>query len=380
MQGTWTFDFDENTAWVVSKGTEYHNTIGYNGTSTDHLMTAYTGLSSESRYVKVYRQGADVVVTDRFNAVMPTDEINYEAAEVPVYVTGNVSWTATLSGDATFKENGAKSFSGSGFQTLTLVVAQNDGSSGKEYVVSVTTTASVSPASYTLTLTQGIKKAVFPIQWSMPSANNMAGVDYAINDYTGSYVYSDTHEGKMSVVRVSTDKKNPNNTTYQARSTTKEERWEGKHCLLHYGVYKEDYWLFEVYNVNNPAGSYTLDYWMESSGNGPKYFLMEYSLDEGANWTAFPGYQTTSYSYTNPDTSETYTEETVEYSYTMDAASTVVPVNLSVSLPAVQGFQMLMFRARVTSASRVSGSKMGVNHKATNRVGHHVTIRFTPAN
>ncbi len=369
MQGTWTFDFDDNTAWIVSQGTEYHNTIGYNG--TDHLLTAYTGLSSAGRYVKVYRLMADPVVADRFRAVLPTDEINYEAAEVPVYVTGNVSWTATLTGDATFKENGTKSFSGSGFQTLTLDVAQNDGSTEKEYVVTVSTAASVSPASYTLTLTQGIKKAVFPILWSMPSASSVAGVDYSLNDYTGSYVYSDTHEGKLSVVRVSTEEKTTDNTTYLSRS---EERWGGKHCLLHYGVYKEDYWLFEVYNVDNAAGSYTLSYKVESSKNGPKYFLMEYSLDGGENWTAFPGYQTTSY------TSGDYTEDTVDYSYVIDAASTVFSVSQSVSLPAFQGFKTLMFRARVTSASRATGSKMAVNHGATSRVGDHVTISFTPAN
>lgn len=372
MQGTWTVDFDENTAWIVSQGSAYHNTIGYNG--TDHLLTAYTGLSSASRHIKVYRLRVDPVVSDRFGAVMPMDEMNYEAAEVPVYVTGNVSWTATLTGDATFKENGSKSFSGSGFQTLTLDVAQNDGASEKEYVVTVTTAASVSPDAYTLTLTQGTKKAGFPIQWSMPAENNVSGVDYSLNNLSGSYVYSDTHEGKMSVIRVSTTEKTGNNTTYGARPAS-ETRWGGKHCLLHYGVYKEDYWLFEVYNVDNPAGSYTLDYWMESSGNGPKYFLLEYSIDEGATWTKVPGYQTTSY-----DDGKGYTEDTVEYTYAMPAASTIVEVSQAITLPAVQGSKTLMFRARVTSASRVSGSKMAVNHGATSRVGDHVTISFTPAN
>lgn len=373
MQGTWTIDFDENTAWIISQGTAYHNTIGYNG--TDHLLTAYTGLSSASRHIKVYRLNVAPVVSDRFNAVMPTEEINYAAAEVPVYVMGNVSWTATLTGDATFKENGAKSISGSGFQTLTLDVAQNDGASVKEYEVTVTTEASVSPNSYTLTLTQGTKKASFPIQWSMPSANNVSGVDYAINDYSGSYVYSDTHEGKMSVVRVSTTEKAGNNTTYGARPAS-ETRWGGKHCLLHYGVYKEDYWLFEVYNVDNPVGSYTLDYWMESSDKGPKYFLLEYSIDEGATWTKVPGYQTTSYS------SGDYTEDTVEYTYIMPGASSIVQVNQAIVLPAVQGSKTLMFRARVTSASRANdnGKKMPLNHGATSRVGDHVTISFTPAN
>lgn len=372
MQGTWTVEIrEDNTAWIVSKGSAYHNTIGYN--STDHLLTAYTGLSSAARHIKVYRLHAAPVVADRFNAVMPTEEINYAAAEVPVYVMGNVSWTATLTGDATFKENGAKSISGSGFQTLTLDVAQNDGTSVKEYEVTVTTEASVSPNSYTLTLTQGTKKASFPIQWSMPSANNVSGVDYAINDYSGSYVYSDTHEGKMSVVRVSTTEKAGNNTTYGARPAS-ETRWNGKHCLLHYGVYKEDYWLFEVYNVDNPAGSYTLDYWMESSDKGPKYFLLEYSIDEGATWTKVPGYQTTSY------TSGSYTEDTVEYTYIMPGASSIVQVSQAIVLPAVEGAKTLMFRARVTSASRANGTKMPLNHGATSRVGDHVTISFTPAN
>ncbi len=206
--------------------------------------------------------------------------------------------------------------------------------------------------------------AEFPIMWSMPGPSNVNGVDFSLNNVSGSYVYSDTHHGKLSMIRTSTTSATSSNTTYQKRT---EERWNGKHCFLHYGVYKDDYWLFEVFNVTNPAGTYTIEYCAESSGNGPKYFLLEYSGD-GVNWIPVDPVDG-SYSGENG-------EETFQYTYALEKASTVYTINKSVRLPAIAKSTTVRVRARVVSTSRVSGTDMALNHGATNRVGDHVTISF----
>lgn len=206
--------------------------------------------------------------------------------------------------------------------------------------------------------------AEFPIVWSMPGPGNVSGVDFSLNNISGSYVYSDTHHGKLSMIRTSTTSPTSSNTTYQKRS---EERWNGKHCFLHYGVYKDDYWLFEVFNVTNPAGTYTIEYCAESSGNGPKYFLLEYSGD-GVNWVPVDPIDG-SYSSESGD-------ETFQYTYALEKASTVYTINKSVRLPAISKSTTVRVRARVVSVSRVAGTDMALNHGATNRVGDHVTISF----
>ena len=214
---------------------------------------------------------------------------------------------------------------------------------------------------FTQAMNHGDSPTEFPVIWSMPAANNVRGVDYDLNNVSGSYVYSDTHDGKMTVIRTSTTQATSSNTTYQARS---EDRWGGKHCLLHYGIYKGDYWLFEVFNVKNQAGTYTIDYLMESSPNGPKYFVLEYSID-GTSWTTIDG------------KAGTYgSAESFTYSYSLDTASAVTPIVKTFHLGAMSDFVTLSIRARCVSISRVAGTDMGVNHGATNRVGGHVNIEF----
>ena len=104
---------------------------------------------------------------------------------------------------------------------------------------------------------------------------------------------------------------------------------------------------------------------MESSGNGPKYFVLEYSLD-GNNWTAIDGQPGTYGS------SESFT-----YTYSLDTASVIKTVSKSFHLGSMSDFATLRIRARCVSKSRVAGTDMGVNHGATNRVGGSVNITFT---
>lgn len=207
--------------------------------------------------------------------------------------------------------------------------------------------------------------ASFPVLWSMPSpSSNVAGTDYSLNNTSGSWVLSDSHEGKLSVIRTSTSDENSKATTYQKRSTDSEPRWNGKHCLLHYGMYKGDYWLFEVFNVKNPAGTYSIEFCMESSGNGPKYFALEYSLNDSP-WVII-----------DPKDGS-YSDENFQYTFAIETASVVNTISKSVAAPAITEFSTLKVRARIVSRSRVAGTDMVVNHTATNRIGDHVNISFT---
>lgn len=361
--GTWTIKGANystiHSAFIQRKNltSTYHSRVGFN--PDEILFTAYNNTSTfnnSGRWVDIYRK----VGATGLDAELSTLSVDGQAQDIALYIfCDNIDWTASVSGGGSFKGSGLTTSSGSNSSALAIHLPANTESSPSK-----THTITVSADGYSdivLDLTQTVKEAVFPVQWSMPAEYNIEGVDYARNKYTGSYVYSDTHEGKMSVIRVSTDQATSSATTYILRD---EDRWNGKYCLLHYGVYKEDYWLFEVYNVNNPAGTYTLDYKMESSNNGPKYFLLEYSLDNGANWTAFPGYSTTPY---DPDGD-------VQYHYAL-TGGTPAAITQNVTLGAVAG--TLSLRARVTSTSRTTGSQMPVNHGASNRVGDHVTISFT---
>ncbi|MBP5538845.1 MAG: hypothetical protein J6X69_03280 [Bacteroidales bacterium] len=379
VNGSWTID-DRNdgkhSAFIQRTTTpEYHSTLGFN--ASEVLFTAYNPgtIVTYNREVYLYRKV--VPPAERLNAELSTYFIPTSSAsqEVQLTISGadGVAWTASVlpaGSGATFKGTGLSTSSGEGSAVLALNIPAYTDATTKNYTVKVHVDADANAnLDWDMALTQvnPATTAVFPIQWSMPASSNVRNEDYVLNRYSGSCIYSDNHQGKMSVVRVSTDANASDNTTYRSLA----ELWDSKYVLTHYGVYKEDYLLFEIYNVDNPAGSYTLDYKAVSSGNGPKYFLLEYSLDGGENWTAFPGYQTTTFTYGD------YTESTVNYSYYINDSSTLVSVNQSVSLPQMTG--TLLFRARVSSASRVSGSKMYVNHGANNRIGHHVTISFTPA-
>ncbi len=127
------------------------NLIRYNSGSS--LFSAYNE-STSMLPVKIYRKDVAADATSRFkvtNADGNTDDVVVSAAEstVPVYVFGNVAWTASVSGGASLDKT-----SGTGAAVLTVSVPANAGSADKSYVVTVSTTASVTPASYTLNINQ----------------------------------------------------------------------------------------------------------------------------------------------------------------------------------------------------------------------------------
>ncbi|MCR5549279.1 MAG: BACON domain-containing protein, partial [Bacteroidales bacterium] len=113
------------------------------------LFSAY-GASSGTSYIKIYRKDREADNTPRFNVTLPEgNTVSADAQTVPVYVFGNVAWTASVTGGATLDKT-----SGNGNDILTLTVPANGTSSPKDYVVTVSTTASVATPSFGLTLTQ----------------------------------------------------------------------------------------------------------------------------------------------------------------------------------------------------------------------------------
>ena len=210
----------------------------------------------------------------------------------------------------------------------------------------------------------------FPVVWSFKPVGDdwVKGTDFDLIQPTGSYVYSDTHEGKLSVNRAGDA--TANNPTYTT-DTTIDTR------LLSYGVYKDDFWLFEVDNVKNPAGTYGITYSSCASGSGPKFFILEYSLD-GSSWTDI---NTKTTSETMKDDAATTRDVTYTYalSYTSDSANEVLLVNQSFHLPEMTTVQKLRIRARVSDTMVVDRKKElnGPTHGGTNRIGRHAEITFT---
>ena len=208
--------------------------------------------------------------------------------------------------------------------------------------------------------------ATFPVVWSFPEPgdNWKAGVDFYVANPSGSYVYSDNHEGKLTVVRFGdAPSKNP---TYSKEGDLGVR-------LLHYGIYKDDYWLFEVNGVKNPAGTYTIGYGAQSSAKSAKFFALEYSVDEGSTWTGI-NLQTKNEAWTD----ETNGRE-VTYTYAMpETANEVKTVTESFKLPALDKVK-LMIRARVadTMGADRTAEISGPAHGGTNRIGGRAEIRFT---
>jgi len=211
-------------------------------------------------------------------------------------------------------------------------------------------------------------KASFPVVWSFKDPSELTvDVDYHIGNPTGSFVMSDTHEGKMTLVRAGD--------VLSGNPTYKTDTPLGTR-LLSTGVYKDDYWLFEVAGVKNPAGTYTIGYGTCASAAGPKFFILEYSLDGGATWTAV-NTKTSSEAYANGTQARDVTY-TYALSYESNAANEVLTVTESFHLDALTSYTRLLIRARVSDTMALARNKElnGANHGGTNRIGGGAQIQF----
>ena len=213
-----------------------------------------------------------------------------------------------------------------------------------------------------------VTKAAFPVIWSFKDPSQLTeDVDFHVANPTGSFVMSDTHEGKMSVVRFGDA---PSSAPTYKTDTPLGTR------LLHYGIYKDDYWLFEVSNVKNPAGTYTIGYGACSSAAGPKFFALEYSLDGGTTWTGI-NTKTVSEAYQNGSEARDVTY-TYALSYTSNAANEVCTVTESFHLDAITSYTTLMIRARCADTMKLDrkAEMTSPAHGGTNRIGGRAEIHF----
>ena len=211
-----------------------------------------------------------------------------------------------------------------------------------------------------------VTKAAFPVIWSFKDPSQLTeDVDFHVANPTGSFVMSDTHEGKMSVVRFGDA---PSSAPTYKTDTPLGTR------LLHYGIYKDDYWLFEVSNVKNPAGTYTIGYGACSSAAGPKFFALEYSLDGGTTWTGI-NTKTVSEAYQNGSEARDVTY-TYALSYTSNAANEVCTVTESFHLDAITSYTTLMIRARCADTMKLDrkAEMTSPAHGGTNRIGGRAEI------
>lgn len=227
--------------------------------------------------------------------------------------------------------------------------------------------------------------ATFPVVWSMKDpAELVEGVDYlAGKSYDGSYVYSDDHKGKLTVIRESgPDPSGASTYGWRTDNNNDDPDYVGG-ALLHYNVTLDNYWLFDVYNVKNPAGMYNISYFMSASNAGPKCFVLEYSVDNGENWVEInvDEEKTWSFDLKDDDSSvTTHYDRTVRYTYALapesNKANEVCAVNESFHLDAIETMTNLKIRARVISDVGHQGNRLIGN--GTNRIFKNITISFTP--
>lgn len=215
----------------------------------------------------------------------------------------------------------------------------------------------------------------FPIEWtfSAPGANWVEGTDYYIYNSgpNGSFVYSnDHHSGMIAAARQTASNTGSTNTYYRSKTIN------GKtgYFFETNGMGVGGYWLFEIPRVNNPEGTYNISYSTCSTNAGGKLFVLEYSVDEGATWTAFDG-TLTNQSWELKNNGGTVT---VDYTYVLAPTTNENQEWLDVSKDfrpgAVNG--TLLIRARVGGAVKNDNSVLANNPGGTSTL-YNPIITFT---
>lgn len=144
--GKWKLTFADGTASLVAQGTNTRNQLKYN--SSSKIFSCYSsGQQPIALYVKKGSSGP------RFSVTATETELASTTTSASVAIGGNVAWTATVTGDATF-ENGTKTLTGTGSTTAVISFAANTAVDAKTYTVEVSTTADVAPQSYSIVFTQ----------------------------------------------------------------------------------------------------------------------------------------------------------------------------------------------------------------------------------
>ena len=141
VKGAWT----EYTVYLKDLVSPF--TVTFAGNSASNSRFFLDDVSIEAGIVQPAASfGATMSNTDNVLAAGGTKTIN---------VTGNVSWTASATNNATVSPA-----SGTGAGTVTVSIPENSNSSTASYTVTIATTASVSPNSYSFTINQDAAPSV----------------------------------------------------------------------------------------------------------------------------------------------------------------------------------------------------------------------------
>lgn len=155
-----------------------------------NIFSAYVQ-SSGTSYVRIYRKVQEPAPSFKVtgeNGTLTPVMVDNTAQSIPVYVFGNVSWTANVDNGASVDYE-----IGTGARIININIPKNSSSGLKEYNVTINTTSSITPNSYSLTIKQ-YPVAVGDIIWSETWEGAVQGTkpaDYLANtDHAGTYVFS----------------------------------------------------------------------------------------------------------------------------------------------------------------------------------------------
>lgn len=154
-KGYWSLDINASGVATLknTSGGSSRNWLRHNATST-----RFACYSSGQKDIALYVLSGGNTPTPAFLVAAENTEVEAAVEEASFTVKGNVAWTATVMGGATF-ENGANSMTGEGPANVTIAFGANTVASTKEYVVTVTTEAEVATKSHTITFTQAAYNA-----------------------------------------------------------------------------------------------------------------------------------------------------------------------------------------------------------------------------
>ncbi len=202
---------DNSASWAVSVedvtvgGTTWENAtrmfadIPSNGrgllrfNSNDKLFAAY-GNGTTQEAIKVYRLDEPADNTPRFNVTLPNGIVycSSAAVEVPVYVFGNVAWTASVTGDAVFTSTSTASVSGTGNAILSLSLPAL-ASTEESFVLTISTSESVAEPSFGFTVKHdrpiAVNDILFHEQYWTGSEKNQTLTQYQASGKATTFVY-----------------------------------------------------------------------------------------------------------------------------------------------------------------------------------------------
>jgi len=199
----WTLGIEDGSAVLKMKDTSIErNWLRYNSSSP-----RFACYGSGQADIALYAISGGNTPTPAFSVTAESTDVAPTATTATFQVAGNVAWTATISGDATF-ENGTKSLSGTGATEVQINFAANTSTENEiNYSVTVSTEAEVATKNHELVFTQakaaaagsaGVGETLWSEDWSgfensvVPTTNGSGTVVFGEKAITYSCVGSST--------------------------------------------------------------------------------------------------------------------------------------------------------------------------------------------